>query len=92
MTLEIRFANRDAAEEFAVNASGIWEVYRDDHDPRLADMDILCDAIESALQRPAGELVAVVPTRLRDLVETVFENCVELDESIAPCDISILSR
>jgi hypothetical protein len=92
MSITIRFANLEAAEEFAINASGIWEVYRDDNDPRLADMDILCDAIESTLQRPAGELVAIVPVRLRDLVEIVFENCVELAESISPDDISITSH
>jgi hypothetical protein len=90
MTLEIRFANREAAEEFAVNASGIWEVYRDDRDPRLADMGILCDAIEAILHW--GELVAIVPDRVRELVEIIIDNCVELNESIAPDGISIAAR
>jgi len=92
MSVMIRFANREAAEEFAINAEGIWEVFRDDRDPRLADMDILCDAlaIESALQRhPVGEIVAIVPDRVRELAEIVAENCVELAETIAPGDISI---
>ena len=90
MSLEIRFANRDAAEEFATNATGIWEVYRDDRDPRLVYMDAICNAVETMLG--AGELVAVVPDPIRTLVETVIENCVELDESISPDDISITSR
>jgi hypothetical protein len=90
MTLEIRFANREAAEEFAVNATGIWEVYRDDRDPRILYMDTICDAVEAILQR--GELVAVLPDHVRDLVEAIIDNCVELDESISPDDISITSR
>lgn len=89
MSLEIHFATLDAAEEFAIAASGIWEVYRDDRDPRLADMSLLCDAIEAALWKPTtGELVAIVPDRVRELAEIVAENCIELDESIAPDDIA----
>jgi len=90
MPFEIRFANRDAAEEFAVNASGIWEVYRDDRDPRILYMDTICDAIDAILQR--GELVAILPDHVRFAVEAIIDNCVELDESIAPGDISISSR
>lgn len=89
MSLAIRFATLDAAEEFAIAASGIWEVYRDDRDPRLADMSLLCDAIEAALQNPSGKMVAIVPNHVRELAEIVAENCVELDESIAPSDVTL---
>jgi len=90
MSFEIRFANRPAAEEFAVNAEGIWEVYRDDRDPRILYMDTICDAVEAILQR--GELVAVLPDHVRFAVEAIIDNCVELDESISPDDIFITSR
>ena len=89
MPTEIRFATAEAADEFQTAAEGIWEVYRDDRDPRLADMSLLCDAIEAALWKPTtGELVAIVPDRVRELAEIVAENCIELDESVAPDDIA----
>jgi hypothetical protein len=72
MSLEIRFTNFDAAEFFADAANGLC----DDNDPRLADMGILCDAIEISLKRHrAGELVAIVPARIRDLAEIVAKIC-----------------